>query len=80
MSRSSLRVCLRTKRERRSVANEAYLGLTTISRCQHVGDPDVKNSKLAIRNEQSKGSRKSEIIGGGDSPFTYSGVAYFLPS
>jgi hypothetical protein len=27
------------ERERRSVANEAFLGLTTISICQHVGDP-----------------------------------------
>jgi hypothetical protein len=45
--------------------NEAFLGLTTISRCQLVGDPDVNNPKLAIRKEQSKRSQKSEIIGGG---------------
>jgi hypothetical protein len=51
-----------------AVANEAFLCLTTISSCQHVGDPDDHNPKLAIRNEQSKRSRKSEIIGGGDSP------------
>jgi hypothetical protein len=29
------------------VANEAFLGLTTISRCQHVEDPDVNNPILA---------------------------------
>jgi hypothetical protein len=66
MSRSSLRVCRRTKR--RSVANETFLGLTTISRCKNVGDPDVNNPKLAIRNEQiQEKERKSEIIGGDDS-------------
>jgi hypothetical protein len=67
ISRSSLRVCLRTKRERRSVANKMFLGLTTTSRRQHGGYPDVNNPKLAIRNEQSKRARKSQIIGGGDS-------------
>jgi hypothetical protein len=51
-----------------AVANKVFLGLTTILRCQHVGDPEVNNPKLAIRNEQSKRARKSEIIGGGDSP------------
>jgi hypothetical protein len=42
------------ERERRSVANEAFLVLTTISRCQNVGDPDVNNPKLAIQNEAKK--------------------------
>jgi hypothetical protein len=28
------------------VAKEAFLGLTTISRCQNVGDSDVNNPKL----------------------------------
>jgi hypothetical protein len=50
------------------VVNKVFLGLTTISRRQHVGDPDVNNPKVAIRNEQCKWARKSEIIGGGDSP------------
>jgi hypothetical protein len=50
------------------VANEAFLGLTNISRCQHVGDPDGNNPILAISNKQSRRSRKSEFIGGGDSP------------
>jgi hypothetical protein len=50
MSRSSLRVCLRRKGDRRSVANEAFLGLTTISKRKKVGDLDVNNPKLATRN------------------------------
>jgi hypothetical protein len=47
MSRSSLWVCPEQKTERRSVANEAFLGFTTISRCQHVEDPGVNNPILA---------------------------------
>jgi hypothetical protein len=49
------------------IANEALFGVTTISRCKNLGVPDVNNPKLAIRNEQSKKARQSEIVGGDNS-------------
>jgi hypothetical protein len=45
------------------VANEAFLGLTTISRCQNVGDPDVNYPKLAIQQKGAKNRKLSaEVI------------------
>jgi hypothetical protein len=38
------------------VANEVLHGLTNISRCQNVGDPDVNHPNLAIQKRRKIGN------------------------
>jgi hypothetical protein len=57
------------------VANEVFLGLTTILRCQNVGDPDVNYPKLAIQKKGAKiGNCRRRILP------TFPVETRFLPS
>jgi hypothetical protein len=64
------------RRVARCRANEAFLGLTKISKCQYVGDADVNYPKLAIQKKGAKNRKLSAAMILPSEPV----LAHFLPS